>query len=149
NVGAERILGYAEAEILGQPLAIFFTPEDRDAGIPEKELAGARASGRASDDRWHLRKDGSRFWCGGMLMAVRDDRSSLRSFVKVMRDLTERKRMEDQLRARAVELQEADRRKNEFLAMLSHELRNEPENFSTRPCVDNGMSHSPIPPDDP
>ena len=124
NVGAERILGYTEAEILGQPLTLFFTTEDRAAGIPERELAGARAHGRASDDRWHQRKDGSRFWCSGMLMAVGKEQGSLRGFVKVMRDLTERKQMEDQLRARAEELQEADRRKNEFLAMLSHELRN-------------------------
>jgi PAS domain S-box-containing protein len=124
NVGAERILGYQEAEVLAQPLAIFFTPEDRAAGVPEKEIGGAKATGRASDDRWHMRKDGSRFWCSGMLMAVRDERGSIRSFVKVMRDLTERKQIEDQLRARAEELQEADRRKNEFLAMLSHELRN-------------------------
>ncbi|HZW31433.1 MAG TPA: ATP-binding protein [Isosphaeraceae bacterium] len=124
NMGAERILGYTEVEILGRPLAIFFTPEDRAAGIPEQELAQAGARGRASDDRWHLRQDGSRFWCNGMLMAVRDAQGALRGFVKVMRDLTERKQMEDQLRARAEELQEADRRKNEFLAMLAHELRN-------------------------
>ena len=84
----------------------------------------ALAQGRASDDRWHIRKDGSRFWCSGMLMAARDAQGSIRGFVKVMRDLTERKQMEEQLRARAEELQEADRRKNEFLAMLSHELRN-------------------------
>ena len=75
NVGAERILGYQEAEVLGRPLAIFFTPEDRDAGFPAKELDGARATGRAADDRWHIRKDGSRFWCSGMLTAVRDGRS--------------------------------------------------------------------------
>src|SRR5207248_5039241 len=109
---------------LGQPLAIFFTPEDRAKGIPEWELGEAKVHGRASDDRWHMRKDGSRFWCSGMLTGVRDDQGSLRGFVKVMRDLTERKQMEEQLRARAEDLQEADRRKDEFLAMLSHELRN-------------------------
>src|SRR5207248_3075137 len=114
NVGAERILGYREAEILGEAIAIFFTPEDRARGTPEWEVGEARARGRASDDRWHVRKDGSRFWCSGLLMAVRDDQGHLRGFVKVMRDLTERKRMEDQLRARAEELEAADRRKDEF-----------------------------------
>ncbi|MGP0062054.1 MAG: ATP-binding protein [Isosphaeraceae bacterium] len=124
NVGAERILGYRESEILGLPLAIFFTPEDLERGTPNWEMDEALAQGRASDDRWHIRKDGSRFWCSGMLMAARDAEGSIRGFVKIMRDLTERKHMEEQLRARAEELQEADRCKNEFLAMLSHELRN-------------------------
>jgi PAS domain S-box-containing protein len=124
NVGAERILGYQESEIVGQPLAVFFTPEDLERGTPKWEMDEALAHGRASDDRWHIRKDGSRFWCSGMLMAALDAQGSIHGFVKVMRDLTERKQMEEQLRARAAELQEADRRKNEFLAMLSHELRN-------------------------
>jgi PAS domain S-box-containing protein len=124
NVGAERILGYQEAEVVGQPLAIFFTPEDLERGTPKWEMDQALAHGRASDDRWHIRKNGSRFWCSGLLMSARDSQGSIRGFVKVMRDLTERKQMEEQLRARAEELQEADRRKNEFLAMLSHELRN-------------------------
>ena len=124
NVGAERILGYREAEVIGLPLAIFFTPEDRDKSVPEWELGNARDRGRASDDRWHVRKDGSRFWCSGMLMSVHNEEGSVRSFVKVMRDLTERKLMEEELRARADALLESDRRKNEFLAMLSHELRN-------------------------
>ncbi len=124
NVGAERILGYQEAEIVGSPLSMFFTTEDREKGVPEWELQNARDHGRASDDRWHVRKNGSRFWCSGMLMAIRDEQGTVRSHIKIMRNLTERKLMEEELRARADALQEADRRKNEFLAMLSHELRN-------------------------
>jgi PAS domain S-box-containing protein len=124
NVGAERILGYSEAEALGQSIGIFFTPEDREKGVPERELGRALANGRASDDRWHIRKDGSRFWCSGVLMRVGDDPQAPRGFVKVMRDLTERKLMEERLRARTEELMASDRRRNEFLAMLSHELRN-------------------------
>jgi PAS domain S-box-containing protein len=124
NVGAERILGYTESEVFGLPLSILFTQEDRNQGIPEWELETARNHGRATDDRWHVRKDGTRFWCNGLLTAIRDGDGSIRSYVKVMRDLTERKLMEDELRARAEALLEADRRKNEFLAMLSHELRN-------------------------
>lgn len=124
NVGATRILGYVEEEVVGQPLEIFFTTEDRSRGVPEKEIAEARASGRASDDRWHVRKDGSRFWCSGVLTRVQDEAGTLAGFVKVMRDLTERKLMEERLRARTEELVADDRRRNEFLAMLSHELRN-------------------------
>jgi PAS domain S-box-containing protein len=124
NVGAERILGYSEAEAIGQPIEIFFTPEDRAKGVADREIERARANGRASDDRWHVRKDGSRFWCSGVLMRVGDDPEAPDGFVKVMRDLTERKLMEERLRARTEELMTADRRRNEFLAMLSHELRN-------------------------
>jgi PAS domain S-box-containing protein len=124
NIGAERILGYEEAEVLSESIAIFFTSEDREKGVPDREMARARANGRASDDRWHIRKDGSRFWCNGVLMRVGDDPESPYGFVKVMRDLTERKLMEERLRTRTEELMAADRRRNEFLAMLSHELRN-------------------------
>ena len=124
NVGAERILGYTEAEAIGQSLEIFFTPEDRERGVPGREIERAVSNGRASDDRWHIKKDGSRFWCSGVLMRVGDDPAASAGFVKVMRDLTERKLMEERLRARTEELMAADRRRNEFLAMLSHELRN-------------------------
>ncbi len=124
NVGAERILGYSESEVIGRSIEIFFTTEDRQKGVPQREMAEATARGRASDDRWHVRKDDSRFWCSGVLMRVRDDSGELRGFVKVMRDLTERKLMEERLRARTEELVAVDRRRNEFLSMLSHELRN-------------------------
>ena len=82
------------------------------------------AEGRAEDERWHVRKDGSRFWASGVVAPLRDEDGGLRGFAKVMRDATERKRMEEELRRRADELAEADRRKDEFLAMLAHELRN-------------------------
>lgn len=124
NVGAERILGYSEAEVIGQPIALFFTPEDRERGVHDREIERARSNGRASDDRWHIRKDGSRFWCSGVLMRVGTDPEAPEGYVKVMRDLTERKMMEERLRARTEELMELDRRRNEFLAVLSHELRN-------------------------
>ncbi len=124
NVGAERILGYAEDEALGQPISIFFTPEDRERGVPKREMERAASNGRASDDRWHIRKDGSRFWCSGVLMRIGSEPGAPDGYVKVMRDLTERKLLEERLRARTEELLAADRRRNEFLAMLSHELRN-------------------------
>jgi PAS domain S-box-containing protein len=124
NVGAERILGYSEAEIVGRPFADLFTPEDQDNDVPRQEIEQARAEEHGWDDRWMVRKDQSRFWASGLLTPLRAEDGTPRGFVKVLRDQTERKMLEDELRRRAAELLEADRRKNEFLAMLSHELRN-------------------------
>jgi PAS domain S-box-containing protein len=124
NVGAERILGYRADEILGRPFACIFTPEDRQAGVPGQEIAEARAEEHGWDDRWLLRKGGTRFWASGLLTPMRAEDRTLVGFVKVLRDQTERKLLEEELRRRADDLMEADRRKNEFLAMLAHELRN-------------------------
>src|SRR4051795_2412317 len=96
--GAERILGYAEAEILGQPGSIFFTPEDRLAGGDEQELATARQEGCAEDERWHVRRDGSRFWGSGLMTAHRDSQGHLQGYSKVFRDLTSRRVIEERLR---------------------------------------------------
>lgn len=95
NTGAERLLGYAADEIVGRDGNIIFTPEDRAAGAPEAERAQALAVGRAEDERWHIRKDGSRFWGSGLQMPLADRR---RGFVKLMRDLTERHEAEARLR---------------------------------------------------
>jgi PAS domain S-box-containing protein len=99
NTGAERMFGWREEEILGQHYRVIFTPEDRAAGVPEQEMATARAEGRANDTRWHQRKDGSRFWVEGMNHAVRDDAATLVGFAKVCRDMTERRKAEEALRA--------------------------------------------------
>src|SRR5215208_5347940 len=124
NRGAERIFGFSAAEILGRTSFVFFTPEDRRDGVPEMELATAAAKGRASDDRWQMRKNGSRFFANGVTISLRDERGALRGFGKILRDYTEEKLSEERLRDRAMILAEADRNKNEFLAVLAHELRN-------------------------
>jgi PAS domain S-box-containing protein len=67
NEGAERILGFSEEEALGQPGSFIFTPEDREQGAPEQEIETAQLKGRTNDERWHLRKDGSRFFARGVL----------------------------------------------------------------------------------
>src|SRR5215218_5720667 len=67
NAGAQHILGYTEAEIIGKDASKFFTIEDRAKGVPAKELASAAMFGRAEDERWHVRQDGSRFWARGIV----------------------------------------------------------------------------------
>ncbi|MBD1831238.1 response regulator [Cyanobacteria bacterium FACHB-472] len=129
SAGAERILGYQEAEILGQHSSIIFTLEDLESGEDKKELHTAETQGRAEDERWHVRQDGSRFWASGFVSPLKDE-TGLRGFVKIMRDFTERKQAEDERAQLLASEQEAraaaeaaNRMKDEFLATLSHELR--------------------------
>jgi PAS domain S-box-containing protein len=88
NPGAQQTLGYTEAEMLGVSGDIVFTPEDRAAGAPEREQHEARVHGRAEDERWHVRKDGSRFFASGIMTALREH-GRLLGFVKIMRDVTD------------------------------------------------------------
>src|SRR6266542_5546892 len=104
NAGAERIFGYTEAEIVGQHFSHFFTPEDVQQGIPEKELQTAATAGRANDDRWLVRQGGARLWCNGVTTGLRDEEGRLRGFAKVLRDRTEPKRLQEALHQRAEEL---------------------------------------------
>ena len=84
---AEAILGWGEAEVLGHRTDLFFTPEDRAADIPSQEMASARQTGRAVGERWHIRKDGSRFWANGWLVPLMDGTGYLR----ILRDRTEQR----------------------------------------------------------
>lgn len=113
--GAEAVFGYAADDIVGRSGDNLFTPEDRAAGAPEQETSTALREGRAEDERWHVRRDGSRFFASGVMTPLGED--GLLGYVKVARDLTDRKRMEDTLR-------DTDRKKDEFIALLAHELRN-------------------------
>jgi PAS domain S-box-containing protein len=124
NPGAERTLGYQTEEIVGKSFELFFTPEDAAAGRPARELSLAAEAGRAADENWLVRRDGTRFWASGVATAMRDAGGALRGFSKILRDLSERKQLEEALRFRAEQLAESDRRKDAFLAMLGHELRN-------------------------
>ncbi len=125
NEGVKHVLGFEEGEFLGHDVRkLIFTPEAIEIGIPQAEFETAAKEGRASDDRWMMTKEGKRFWASGITSAVKDANGKLIGFSKVMRDLTERKRDEDEMAALAASLSETDRRKNEFLATLAHELRN-------------------------
>ena len=116
NAGAGNIKGYSKDEILGKHFSIFYPPEAIARRLPQYELEVARARGRFEDEGWRLRKDGTSFWANVVISAVLDDQRRLRGFAKVTRDLTVRREVE--------ELQRTERRMNEFLAMLAHELRN-------------------------
>ncbi len=105
NSGAERILGYAEAEAIGQPAAMIFTPEDRLSSAEQEEFRLARETGRSNDERWHLRKDGTRFWALGILTALYDAQGQLRGYAKILRDFTARKQYEDRIEALNARLQ--------------------------------------------
>jgi len=99
NAGAELMLGYSEQEILGQSGDIFFVPEDRAKNAPEWETEKASKEGVAENERWHLRKDGSRFYGSGTSRPLYNDKGEQLGFVKIMRDMTEDKRREEALRA--------------------------------------------------
>ncbi|RYF42878.1 MAG: PAS domain-containing sensor histidine kinase [Comamonadaceae bacterium] len=121
---AQELLGYTEEEAVGQPISRIFTPADLQRKIDVYELEVARKDGYAEDDRWHLRKDGTRAWVTGTLSAVRDASGTIRGFVKIMRDRTDLRtkmeHLEKDLRDREGEAQ----RVQLFLHTLGHELRN-------------------------
>lgn len=99
NEGARRVMGWTEDEMCGSPCHRFFTPEDRDEGVPEKEMGSALANGRGKDERWHLRSDGSRFWANGEMMPLTDEADRPIGFIKILRDRTEQRLEYERLKA--------------------------------------------------
>jgi len=98
NPGAERIEGYGEEEIVGQDFSRFYIREDVMAAKPRKHLASAATKGAVEDEGWRVRKDGSRFWANTILTALRDEDGRLRGFALLMRDMTDRMRIEEKLK---------------------------------------------------
>ena len=122
NRGAERIKGYSADEILGTHFSRFYPEEDVRAGKPERELAVAAAEGRYEEEGMRVRKDGSTFWASVVITALRDPGGTLRGFAKVTRDITDRRRAEEE-RVRLARSQEATRARDEFLSIASHEFK--------------------------
>ncbi|KUY77410.1 ATP-binding protein [Burkholderia cepacia] len=116
NAGAERIKGYRAAEIVGQHFSRFYPPDAIAAGRPSRGLDEAAARGHFEDEGWRVRKDGSQFWASVTITPVHDHDNQLCGFIKITRDMTERKRLE--------ELEASTHRLSVFIAMLAHELRN-------------------------
>jgi PAS domain S-box-containing protein len=103
NPGARRFKGYEADEIIGRHFSTFFTPEDREAGLPALALRTAAAEGRFEAEGWRVRKDGTRFWVNAVLDPIRDDEGKLIGFAKITRDDTEK-------RAASLALLESERR---------------------------------------
>ena len=122
NLGAERIKGWQADEILGKHFSRFY-PEDTRQFLPNEMLERARTLGAAEDEGWRLRKDGSRFWANVVITALRNEQGELQGFAKVTRDMSERRRSEEALRAAREEAVAASLAKSEFLSRTSHELR--------------------------
>jgi len=123
NPGAERLLGYSEGEIVGQPVALCFTPEDIQAGVPQQQMRKAVETGRGEDERWHVRKDGSRFWSGGTITPLWDDGSKLRGFAKLMQDRTSQKRNDIALKDALAYAEGVVETMREPLVVLGSDLR--------------------------
>jgi PAS domain S-box-containing protein len=98
NAGAERLKGYAPADIIGKHFSVFYPVEDRESRKPERELATATIEGRIEDEGWRIRSDGSRFWANVVITALRTPDGELVGFAKVTRDLTERRAAEEAVR---------------------------------------------------
>ncbi|MBI2725281.1 MAG: PAS domain S-box protein [Polaromonas sp.] len=116
NSGAQLIKGYSAQEVIGRHFSMFYTPEDLAKNLPAVELSNALSEGRAEEEGWRIRKDGSVFWANVVISPIFDADKQLRGFTKVTRDMTERRRL--------YELENSSKRMSEFLAMLAHELRN-------------------------
>lgn len=100
NEGVKRVLGFDEDEFVGESIVpLIFTPEDLQSGVAERELEQAAVKGRASDDRWMMKRDGTRFFATGVTTALRSESGKLLGFTKVMRDKTAQRRLEQALEA--------------------------------------------------
>ncbi|MEX2535540.1 MAG: ATP-binding protein [Trueperaceae bacterium] len=134
NEGVMDVLGYSESEWIGKDATAIFTPEDRERGAPAHEMSQSAKTGQAMDDRWHIRKDGSRRWINGIMMGLRDEQGNLLGFAKIMRDNTKLKQaqeslqesneeLEERVRERTAELEALNRELQDFNYSVSHDLR--------------------------
>ena len=124
NTGAQEIFGYSEQEMVGKMCNKLYTPEDRENHVPEKEMETAREQGRASDERWHMRKDQSRFYASGVMAPIFDD-GTLVGYAKIARDLTEAKKIEEELHRYRTELERLVEERTVELEESNFSLRQE------------------------
>jgi PAS domain S-box-containing protein len=131
NAGAQKLKGYKANEIIGKHFSVFFPPQAIKDGKPMRELDAAREQGRTEEEGWRLKKDGSRFWANVILTALYDNSGHLQGYAKITRDLSERKRAEDNLKRANAELikqqkklEQLGKAREAFFSIVSHELRN-------------------------
>ena len=116
NLAAQRVLGYASGLAIGQQVAVLYPEDERDAGKPQAEMSAADHAGFVHTNGWKIRADGSRLWAETSITAIRHPDGGVKGYIHILRDLTEHRRIEG--------LEAQGRRVLEFIAMLSHELRN-------------------------
>ncbi|MDD2822083.1 MAG: PAS domain-containing sensor histidine kinase [Flavobacterium sp.] len=121
--GSTKIFGYETDEIIGQHFDVIFTEEDIQNGIPQSEIQAALKGGRATDNRWHICKDRSGFYAYGLVFPLIGSEGQMLGYVKILRDLTERKKSEDAIKKYVKELEDLNTHKENVLAIVSHDLR--------------------------
>jgi two-component system, chemotaxis family, CheB/CheR fusion protein len=123
NRGAEAIFGYTETEAIGRSVDMLYTDADRKAGVPEAERKRALKQGQASDERWHLRRDGSQCFFSGLVNPLVDHDGTVSGFAKIARDLTEERQQNVEQQSELESIHAANLQKDQFFAVLSHELK--------------------------
>ncbi len=123
NIGAQRAKGYTAEEIIGKHFSTFYTEEAKKIDHPAFELAEAIKNGSYEEEGWRVRKDGTLFWAHVTITALIDETGELIGFAKVTRDLTERKKYEEDLKAARDQAVLANQLKTRFVANITHEIR--------------------------
>jgi len=123
NRGAEYIFGYSEQEAIGRNIALIYTEEDRLAGVPEAERKRAIEQGQATDERWHVRRDGSQCFFSGLVNPLMNNNGQITGFAKIARDVTEDRQRSHEQQNELKNIQAANEQKDQFFAVLSHELK--------------------------
>ena len=121
--GSAKIFGYEPDEVIGESFNIIFTEEDLKNGVPKKEIETASKEGRATDNRWHITKEKSLFYAYGLVFPLIGINGEMLGYVKILRDLTDRKQSEDAIKKYVGELEDLNTHKESVLAILSHDLR--------------------------
>ncbi|MRG47916.1 PAS domain S-box protein [Chitinophaga sp. SYP-B3965] len=123
NKGAEKIKGYKDYEIIGKSFELFYLPEDRENGLPKKLINEASRTGKALQEGWRVRKDGTRFWGSIVITALHDGDDHVIGFSKVTRDLTDKKKAEDKINQYARELEFQNKELEQFAYVAAHDMK--------------------------